>query len=51
VIRSASPSWVRWKLRPPRAKVRATAAAAWRRWLEHDDGFFVVLHGKLIARR
>jgi SAM-dependent methyltransferase len=26
-------------------------AAAWRRWLEHDDGFFVVLHGELIARR
>jgi hypothetical protein len=20
-------------------------AAAWRRWLEHEDGFFVVLHG------
>lgn len=26
-------------------------AAAWRRWLEHDDGFFVVPHGELIARR
>ena len=26
-------------------------AAAWRRWLEQDDGFFVVLHGELIARR
>lgn len=26
-------------------------AAAWRRWLKHDDGFFVVLHGELIARR
>jgi SAM-dependent methyltransferase len=26
-------------------------AAAWRRWLQHDDGFFVVLHGELIARR
>jgi SAM-dependent methyltransferase len=26
-------------------------AAAWRRWAEHDDGFFVVLHGELIARK
>jgi SAM-dependent methyltransferase len=26
-------------------------SAAWRRWLEQDDGFFVVLHGELIARR
>ncbi|HSC04554.1 MAG TPA: methyltransferase domain-containing protein [Solirubrobacteraceae bacterium] len=26
-------------------------ATAWRRWIEHDDGFFVVLHGELIARR
>jgi ubiquinone/menaquinone biosynthesis C-methylase UbiE len=24
---------------------------AWRRWLQKDDGFFVVLHGELIARR
>jgi SAM-dependent methyltransferase len=26
-------------------------AAAWRRWLEQDDGFFVVIHAELIARR
>ena len=26
-------------------------AAAWRQWLEQDDGFFVVLHAELIARR
>ena len=26
-------------------------AAAWRRWLHHDDGFFVVVHAELIARR
>jgi hypothetical protein len=26
-------------------------AAASRRWLVQDDGFFVVLHGELIARR
>ena len=26
-------------------------AAAWRQWLELDDGFFVVLHAELIARR
>jgi SAM-dependent methyltransferase len=26
-------------------------AAAWRRLVERDDGFFVVLHGELIARR
>lgn len=26
-------------------------AAAWREWLEHDDGFFVVMHAELIARR
>ena len=26
-------------------------AAAWRDWLEHDDGFFVVVHAELIARR
>jgi SAM-dependent methyltransferase len=26
-------------------------AAAWRRWLEQDDGFFVVVHGELTARR
>jgi ubiquinone/menaquinone biosynthesis C-methylase UbiE len=26
-------------------------AEAWRRWSEQDDGFFVVLHGELIARR
>ncbi len=26
-------------------------AAAWRRCLEHDDAFFVVPHGDLIARR
>jgi hypothetical protein len=26
-------------------------AAAWRRWLEQDDGYFVVVHAELIARR
>ncbi|HEY1517540.1 MAG TPA: methyltransferase domain-containing protein [Solirubrobacteraceae bacterium] len=26
-------------------------SAAWRRWLEQDDGFFVVVHAELIARR
>jgi hypothetical protein len=26
-------------------------AAAWRDWLEQDDGFFVVVHAELIARR
>ena len=26
-------------------------AAAWRQWLEQDDGFFVVVHAELIARR
>jgi SAM-dependent methyltransferase len=26
-------------------------AAAWRRWLEQDDGCFIVVHGELIARR
>ncbi len=26
-------------------------AAAWRRWLEQDDGFFIVVHGELTARR
>jgi len=26
-------------------------AAAWRRWLEQDDGFFIVVHAELIARR
>ena len=26
-------------------------AAAWRQWLHHDDGFFVVVHAELIARR
>jgi ubiquinone/menaquinone biosynthesis C-methylase UbiE len=26
-------------------------AAAWRNWLEQDDGFFVVVHGELIAWR
>lgn len=28
-----------------------TIAAAWRRWLKQDDGFFVVVHAELIARR
>jgi SAM-dependent methyltransferase len=26
-------------------------SSAWRRWAEHDDAFFVVLHAELIARR
>ncbi len=26
-------------------------AAAWRHWLEQDDGFFVVVHGELIGQR
>ena len=26
-------------------------AAAWRQWLEQDDGFFIVVHAELIARR
>jgi len=26
-------------------------AAAWRRWLERDDAFFIVVHAELIARR
>lgn len=26
-------------------------AAAWRRWLRQDDGFFIVVHAELIARR
>jgi hypothetical protein len=26
-------------------------AAAWRHWLGQDDGFFIVVHAKLIARR
>ena len=26
-------------------------AAAWRQWLEQDDGFFVVVHGELIGQR
>jgi hypothetical protein len=26
-------------------------AAAWRHWLAQDDGFFVVVHAELIARR
>ena len=26
-------------------------AAAWREWLEQDDGFFLVVHAELIARR
>jgi hypothetical protein len=26
-------------------------AAAWRNWLEQDDGFFVVVHAELIAWR
>jgi ubiquinone/menaquinone biosynthesis C-methylase UbiE len=26
-------------------------ARAWRAWAAHDDGFFVVLHGEVIARR
>jgi hypothetical protein len=25
-------------------------SSAWRRWAEHDDAFFVVLHAELIAR-
>ena len=24
---------------------------AWRRWAEHEDGFFAVLHGEVLARR
>ncbi len=26
-------------------------AEAWRRWAEHPDGFFAVLHGEVLARR
>jgi hypothetical protein len=26
-------------------------AAGWRQWLEQVDGFFVVVHAELIARR
>ena len=26
-------------------------AGAWRQWLEQDDGFFIVVHAELIARR
>ena len=25
--------------------------SAWQRWAEHDDGFFVVVHAELVARR
>jgi methyltransferase, ubiE/COQ5 family len=26
-------------------------ARAWRRWAEADDGWFVVVHGEVLARR
>ncbi len=29
----------------------ASIAAAWRQWAAHDDGFFVVLHAEVLARR
>jgi hypothetical protein len=29
----------------------SSISRSWRRWAEQEDGFFVVLHAELIARR
>jgi hypothetical protein len=26
-------------------------SAAWRRWAAHDDGWFAVLHGEIVATK